>query len=140
MAEPIDMVLHCPACGLQHIDEPCIEAVYLARAGVTCASVPDAPHGLQWSDGKVRPYPWNNPAHRSHMCEGCGHTWRPADVATNGVAAVKTSGKADSPRVDPREAVSALRDLLDVMTGRATGEMAAIANATLVVDRAGGGR
>ena len=67
-AEPIDMVLHCPACGLQHIDAP-----------------------------DERTPGWVNEPHRSHLCHGCGHIWRPADVPTNGVAAVTTKGKADSP-------------------------------------------
>ena len=69
---PIDMVLHCPACGLQHIDGP-----------------------------DERTPGWANAPHRSHMCHGCGHIWRPADVATNGVLAVKTKGKADSPPAAP---------------------------------------
>lgn len=73
-APPIDMLLHCPACGMQHIDAP-------------------EPHLL----GAVDLTTWHNPAHRSHLCHGCGHIWRPADVPTNGVAAVKTKGKADSP-------------------------------------------
>ena len=72
-AEPIDRVLHCPACGMQHIDAP-------------------KDHPLN---------PWLNPPHRSHLCHGCGHIWRPADVPTNGVQAVKTKGKADSPIVRP---------------------------------------
>lgn len=66
MNKPIDMILHCPACGRQHID---------------------APHGG-----------WTNPPHRSHLC---GHVWRPADVATNGVAAIETKGSADSEPVRP---------------------------------------
>jgi len=65
MAEPIPMVLHCPACATQHVDQP----------------GPD----------------WANPPHRSHLCAACGHFWRPADVATTGVAAIQTKGKADSP-------------------------------------------
>jgi hypothetical protein len=93
---PLDMVLHCPACGLQHIDAPSVEVGYLRERGVTCTPVPDAPHGLVWSDGVARPYPWNNPPHRSHLCAGCGHIWRPADVPTNGVEAVKTKGREDS--------------------------------------------
>lgn len=70
---PIDMVLHCPACGLQHVDAP-------------DHRTPD----------------WNNPPHRSHLCHGCGHIWRPADVPTNGVQAVQTKGKADSPIAAPK--------------------------------------
>lgn len=68
---PIDMVLHCPRCRLQHIDA-------------------DAPHDHPELD-------WRNPPHRSHLCADCGYIWRPADVPTNGVRAVKTRGKNDSP-------------------------------------------
>lgn len=64
---PIDMVLHCPRCGLQHIDEP-----------------------------DERSPDWENPPHRSHLCHGCGCIWRPADVATNGVRGTMTVGKADN--------------------------------------------
>jgi hypothetical protein len=67
MTAPIDMVLFCPKCGYQHIDEPS----------------PD----------------WSNPPHRTHMCLNCDYLWRPADVPTNGVKAIKTKGKADSPPV-----------------------------------------
>ena len=88
-AVPIDMVLHCPVCGMQHIDDP-----------------------KHWN-GKVE-------VHRSHLCVpaagGCGHVWRPADVATNGVAAVKTQGKADSPiwfKVKRREIGLMPNDLSD---------------------------
>lgn len=72
--EPIDMVLHCPKCGLQHIDR--------REHG-------HGPYG--------RTVEWDNPPHKSHLCHGCGHIWRPADVPTNGVRSVRTTGKADSP-------------------------------------------
>lgn len=65
--DTIDMVLHCPKCGMQHIDVP---------------------------DGD-----WTNPPHKSHLCHGCAHVWRPADVLTNGVVAVTTAGSKDSPIV-----------------------------------------
>ncbi len=84
---PIDMVLHCPACGMQHIDRP------------------DPPSQYAGMDGTSNE--WTCPPHRSHLCRpedgGCGHIWRPADVPTNGVAAVKTKGKADSPIATPAE-------------------------------------
>lgn len=64
---PIPMILFCPKCGLQHIDEP-------------DELTPD----------------WQNPPHRSHLCHGCGCIWRPADVATVGVRAIETKGKADT--------------------------------------------
>lgn len=81
-ALPIDMVLHCPKCHLQHIDAP--ESPKRTAAANSLAGVPAG--GL-----------WNNPPHRSHLCSGCGWVWRPADVCTNGVAAVKTVGKNDRP-------------------------------------------
>ncbi len=77
-AKPIDMVLFCPACGLQHIDAPEWE---------------DDPHDIE--QGQIQS--WKNEPHRSHLCHGCGHIWRPADVPTNGIQSVKTVGKADSP-------------------------------------------
>jgi hypothetical protein len=76
-AVPIDMVLHCPACGLQHVDAP-----EHRKIGV----------GVEARCRET----WVNPPHRSHLCHGCGHIWRPADVPTNGVAKIKTAGRADS--------------------------------------------
>lgn len=74
---PIPMVLHCPRCGVQHIDRA---DPYIVPGRTT----------------------WDNPPHRSHLCKpedgGCGLVWRPADVATTGVEQVKTTGKADTPR------------------------------------------
>jgi hypothetical protein len=64
---PVDMILHCPACHLQHVDAP-------------DERTPD----------------WKNEPHRSHLCHGCGFIWRPADVPTNGVKAIATKGEADS--------------------------------------------
>lgn len=88
---PIDMVLHCPKCHTQHIDEPDTLHVFDGKDAAGNAHVSDV-----GSDGG-----WNNPPHRSHLCHGCGHIWRPADVPTNGVAAVKTAGKNDSPVAQP---------------------------------------
>jgi hypothetical protein len=77
-ATPIDMVLHCPRCGLQHVDRR------------------DPPYSADWDDAQA----WTNPPHRSHLCRpsdgGCGHIFRPADVPTNGVLAIKTRGQHDS--------------------------------------------
>ena len=64
--KPIDMLIFCPNCGLQHIDAP------------------------NESTG------WDNPPHKSHMCLHCGRIWRHADVPTNGVAKIKTMGKDDN--------------------------------------------
>jgi hypothetical protein len=70
-AVPVDMILHCPKCGTQHIDKP-------------FKPVP--------GDGEE----WTNRPHRSHLCHVCGCIWRPADVPTNGVASIQTSGKDDT--------------------------------------------
>jgi hypothetical protein len=83
MPQPVDMVLFCPKCGMQHIDAPESHRVMV--------------EGVHVDDAVL----WDNPPHRSHLCHGCGHIWRPADVATNGVAAVKTKGSKDSPLATP---------------------------------------
>lgn len=67
MPEPIQMILHCPICALQHVDEP-------------DERTPD----------------WTNPPHRSHLCHGCGCIWRPCDFPTEGVRAIYTRGKSDT--------------------------------------------
>ena len=81
---PLDMILHCPACHEQHVDKP--EGTFIP--GFT------GEESAAWNKERGM---WDNPPHRSHLCHGCGHIWRPADVPTNGVAAIKTKGKADSP-------------------------------------------
>ena len=65
--EPIKMLLWCPKCHEQHIDEP-------------DERTPD----------------WTNPPHRSHLCHECGTIWRPADVPTEGVVQIETRGKVDT--------------------------------------------
>lgn len=77
---PIDIILHCPNCGTQHIDEPEI--------------CPVCENGEVGCDHDSL---WTNPPHRSHFCSHCRHIWRPADVPTNGVKEIKTKGKDDSP-------------------------------------------
>lgn len=78
--KPIDMVLYCPQCGVQHIDKP-------DRAPFMFDQMKDCPDL------------WINPPHRSHLCAGCGYIWRPADVPTNGVKSIATRGTKDSPIV-----------------------------------------
>lgn len=76
--KPIDMVLFCPACHNQHIDAP------------------DEPYYGGMTDAAGFHPRWDNPPHRSHLCQYCKFVWRPADVPTNGVASIKTQGKNDS--------------------------------------------
>lgn len=86
--QPIDMVLYCPNCGMQHVDAP------------------EETDPATWT--AERHGDWDNPPHRSHLCHRCGCTWRPADVPTNGVAEIKTKGNADSWPVNANE-ISAQR-------------------------------
>ncbi|WP_196486212.1 hypothetical protein [Burkholderia cepacia] len=81
---PIPVLLFCPRCGTQHIDAPETEPGRLISSG------PNA--------GRAVPprVTWDKPPHRSHLCHACGIIWRPADVATVGVAAIETHGKADT--------------------------------------------
>jgi len=58
LVTPIPMVLYCPACSAQHIDEP------------------------EPATG------WENPPHKTHLCKSCGIMWRPANVHTTGVKAL----------------------------------------------------
>ncbi|WP_236871698.1 hypothetical protein [Burkholderia pseudomallei] len=74
---PIDMLLFCPKCGVQHVDGP---------------EVGDIDTG----NGVRDDVQWTNPPHRSHLCHACGTVWRPADVPTNGVASIETQGKDDT--------------------------------------------
>lgn len=90
---PIPMLLYCPRCGLQHIDEP--EAPLMDAGGLNPVE-PDEDY-------------WTNPPHKSHLCHGCGCIWRPADVPTNGVAAIETRGKADNWSDGP-EAVTVIKE------------------------------
>lgn len=84
---PIDMVLHCPHCHMQHIDTP------------------EESDPATWTAEKHGP--WMNPPHTSHLCGYCGWQWRPADVPTNGVRSTLTRHTKDSepPPVDPRRYV-----------------------------------
>jgi hypothetical protein len=63
---PEPMLIFCPVCHRQHVDEP------------------DPAQG------------WDNPPHNSHLCHGCGHTFRLADMPTTGVANIKTKGSRDT--------------------------------------------
>lgn len=88
--EPVDMVLFCPSCGVQHIDAP-----ELPQRDFVCTMDPNGMLVPLPSVPRTSP-PWTNPPHRSHLCGSCGHIWRPADVPTNGVQSIATRGQNDS--------------------------------------------
>lgn len=67
LEKPIPMVLCCPQCGEQHIDRAQPEKE------------------------------WNNPPHKTHLCEFCEHEWRPCDRPTVGVKEIKTFGMTADP-------------------------------------------
>lgn len=89
---PIDMVLHCPKCGAQHVDAPEGTGTFYGT-----------------DENPVELMLWDNPPHKSHFCHACGYIWCPADVPTNGVLAINTKGKDDSPiaLAEPQESVDA---------------------------------
>lgn len=84
---PVDMVLHCPHCHHQHIDAPEISSKMVKSLnGMPITKDDERRHAARWK----------NPPHRSHLCHNCGFQWRPADVHTNGVEAIKTRGQNDT--------------------------------------------
>lgn len=88
LSKPIDMLLFCPKCGSQHIDAPEPEKLEPFDSGAD----------IEY----IRTPAWTNPPHLSHKCAACRCVWRPADVATNGVASIETKGKADTWLAGPR--------------------------------------
>ncbi len=88
--EPIPMLLFCPKCNTQHIDAPEILDCRWPDCGGGCGADEDGPMCM------AEAHSWENPPHRSHLCHECGTIWRPADVATVGVAEIATQGKADN--------------------------------------------
>lgn len=102
---PIDMVLYCPRCQAQHIDKP-----EQADARKGCGSCGGTGQSCEYPECMK---PWTNPPHRSHLCHQCKHVWRPADVPTNGVAVIKTTGKDDSPSPTYLEKMSVKKQTAD---------------------------
>lgn len=106
--KPLDMILYCPNCGMQHIDRPnhWSDKFDAPMGG-------EDPEDRAELDASVAAYEaeWTNPPHKSHLCQGCGCIWRPADVATNGVAELKTTGKDDTWPAIHNEEVRAARGM-----------------------------
>ena len=68
---PVPLLLFCPQCRRQHIDEP---------------DPPEQRGRADW---------WPNPPHATHLCRFCGHHWRVSDMPTTGVATINTMGMND---------------------------------------------
>lgn len=83
--EPVDVVLFCPNCGDQHIDQA--EPDNCEKCGFE-----EIDH---YEDSQCRRKKgcdnftaWLNPPHKTHRCHSCNQTWRPFDFPTNGVLKV----------------------------------------------------
>lgn len=70
---PLDMLLWCPRCFEQHVDE---SNPFVCE---TC--------GLYGENECICDVfnPWLNPPHKTHRCNFCNHTWKPSIRPTNGV-------------------------------------------------------
>lgn len=103
-SEPIPMILFCPKCGTQHIDKAEEPQACGANGSQGCWIKPCGPNGEEQCEFCGSAPLWDNPPHRSHECQKCMYVWRPADVATTGVATIKTAGKNDDPPINNRAA------------------------------------
>lgn len=96
---PIPMVLYCPNCGLQHIDEPKpVNPVDVLRelAPLAMPGYEIDHSAFDKARDSIGGASWTNQPHRSHLCADCGCIWRPCDVPTEGVESIATEGKADT--------------------------------------------
>lgn len=92
--EVVDMLLFCPQCFEQHIDNA------MPDVCETCGKSLSEHPAVGTATAECFVFKtWLNPPHRSHRCGSCNHVWRPSDVPTNGVQRLETKGNADgSPR------------------------------------------
>jgi hypothetical protein len=83
--EPLDVILFCPECQLQHIDkaEPdvCENCGHLERNHDFGGNFHGCCHCVKFTA-------WLNPSHKKHRCASCNHVWKAANVPTNGVSAL----------------------------------------------------
>jgi hypothetical protein len=99
--QPIDLLLFCPRCEEQHVDEAKPDVCELC--GGEKDDFPRNEGANICACGNFTA--WLNPPHKSHRCTACNHVWRPADVATNGVAATKTKGERDGSPIPTHKAI-----------------------------------
>lgn len=90
--QPIDMLIFCPSCGKQHVDEASPNVC--EKCGFEeSAHGPEPEKEGNWCPGFTA---WQNPPHKSHRCDNCNSVFRVADIPTNGVADIKTRGDHDT--------------------------------------------
>lgn len=58
---------------------------------------------------------WESPPHRTHLCQVCGHLWRPASVYTEGVAEVPLGTSDTRPAIRGRATLEAQPAMLAVI-------------------------
>lgn len=97
---PVDMLLFCPNCSLQHIDEAkpdvCETCGHSDLSHFANDEIPSGRMGCSVLTCPCEMFTaWLNPAHKSHRCANCNHVWRPADAPTKGVFEIKTRGEND---------------------------------------------
>jgi hypothetical protein len=101
--QPLDIVLFCPNCSEQHIDEPapevCQDCGHREKKHSTlngCLDTrTDKGSGRSEICGCTKFNAWLNPPHKSHRCHFCNHVFRPSDQPTNGVREITTRGEND---------------------------------------------
>lgn len=100
---PVPMILFCPRCGFQHVDEPEPQCDFIATLEGNKRCVKAKGHDISGKDNDAivhsiqeRHSRWTNPPHKSHLCANCGLKWRPADVETVGVEFTETRGERDT--------------------------------------------
>jgi len=79
----IDMIIHCPSCGVQHVDEP-------KPSECKNCGTPKYYHDLAVVPEEYRGVcdvfePWLNEPHKKHRCGNCNLVFKTAGVPTNGV-------------------------------------------------------
>ena len=82
---PIEMLLFCPKCGMQHVDR----AVSHLRHCKIGQLIPRKAAALPIST-RICPEcsVWLNPPHATHICQHCSLEWRPSNHLTTGVRAI----------------------------------------------------
>lgn len=95
---PVDMLLFCPKCGTQHVDEAKPDNCESCGHGKALHQQSECKWARESGGGmseKLRTIEfchckgftaWLNPPHKSHRCHSCNHVWRPFEYPTNGVA------------------------------------------------------
>jgi hypothetical protein len=90
-----DMIIHCPNCKTQHIDEPdpgeCMECGHRINRHVSPTHPDVVKHGARVCSTTppcdcTEFKPWTNPPHRKHRCHNCNTVFAvTATLKTNGV-------------------------------------------------------